>query len=92
MTFVQALVQAAKDGPILAFTIVSLLLFFIAKLAFSDQDFPSLPWVGKDDSKSFAAARATYSSTSNVKNWLAEGYQKVFQVMALQYVTLSQTD
>jgi leucyl aminopeptidase (aminopeptidase T) len=77
MTLVQALVQAAEDRPVLALAVVSLLILVVAKAASSNQEYPSLPWVGKDDSKSFAATRATLSSISNVKNWLAEGYQKV---------------
>lgn len=77
MTLVQVLVQAAEDRPVLAFAVVSVLLLLVAKAASSNQEYPSLPWVGKDDSKSFAGTRATLSSISNVKNWLAEGYQKV---------------
>lgn len=83
MTLVQALVQAAEDRPVFAFAVVSVLLLLVAKAASSKQEYPSLPWVGKDDSKSFAATRATFSSISNVKNWLAEGYQKV---MVSQFV------
>ena len=80
MTLVQALVQAAEDRPVFAFAVVSVLLLVVAKAASSKQEYPSLPWVGKDDSKSFAETRATLSSISHVKNWLAEGYQKVWGV------------
>lgn len=83
MTLVQALVQAAEDRPVFAFAIVSVLLLLVAKAASSKQEYPSLPWVGKDDSKSFAGTRATFSSISNVKNWLAEGYQKVGRVIVV---------
>jgi len=78
MTLVRALVEAAEDRPVLAIAVVSVLLLAVVKAASSKQEYPSLPWVGKDDSKSFAGTRATISSISNVKNWLAEGYQKVW--------------
>lgn len=77
MTLVQTLVEAAQERPILALAVISVLLLTVAKAASARQEYPSLPWIGKDDSKSFAATRATFSSISNVKNWLAEGYQKV---------------
>lgn len=77
MTLVQALVETAQERPILAFAVVSVLLLAVATAASSSQEYPSLPWIGKDDSKSFAVTRATFSSINNVKNWLAEGYQKV---------------
>lgn len=77
MTLVQALVDTAQDRPILAFAIVSVLLVAVVTAASSSQEYPSLPWIGRDDSKSFAITRATFSSISNVKNWLAEGYQQV---------------
>lgn len=77
MTLVQALVETAQDRPVLAFVVISVLLLAVVKAASSSQEYPSLPWIGKDDTKSFAGTRATFSSISNVKNWLAEGYQKV---------------
>jgi len=77
MTLVQTLVEAAQERPILAFVVISVIVLTVAKAASTRQEYPSLPWIGKDDSKSFASIRATLSSISNVKNWLAEGYQKV---------------
>ena len=85
MTLVQALVEAAEDRPVLAFAVVTLLILVVAKAASSKQEYPSLPWVGRDDSKAFAGTRATLTSISNVKNWLAEGYQKVGRVMVSQF-------
>jgi hypothetical protein len=77
MTLVQTLVEAAQERPLLAFAVISVLILTVAKAVATKQEYPSLPWIGKDDSKSFASTRATLSSISNVKNWLAEGYQKV---------------
>jgi hypothetical protein len=77
MTLVQLLVETAQERPILTFAVISVLLLTVAKAASTRQEYPSLPWIGKDDSKSFASTRATFSSISNVKNWLAEGYQQV---------------
>jgi hypothetical protein len=77
MTFVQALVDTAEDRPLLSFAVVSVLLIAAVTASTAGQDYPSLPWIGRDDSKSFAATRATFASISNVSNWLAEGYQKV---------------
>lgn len=77
MTLVQALVDTAQDRPVLAFAVVSLLLIAAVTASTARQEYPNLPWIGRDDTKSFATTRAAFSSISNVKNWLAEGYQKV---------------
>jgi hypothetical protein len=77
MTLVQSLVDAAQDRPLLAFAVASVLIVVVVTYSTASQEYPSLPWIGRDDSKSFAATRATLSSITNVKDWLAEGYQKV---------------
>jgi hypothetical protein len=78
MTLLLDITQAAQDRPVLALAIVVSILVAVLAVATSTQEYPSeLPWVGKDDSKSFAATRATYSSIKNVNKWLAEGYQRV---------------
>lgn len=73
------LAQAAQDRPLVALAIVGLLLALVLKAAASSElKHPeSLPWIGKDNTKSFAVTRATWLSVSNAKQWLAEGYQKV---------------
>lgn len=73
------LAQAAQDRPLVALAIVALLLAVVFKAAASSElKHPeSLPWIGKDNTKSFAVTRATWLSVSNAKQWLAEGYQKV---------------
>lgn len=72
------LAQVAQDRPFVAFAIVGLLLALVFKAAPSELKHPeSLPWIGRDNTKSFAVTRATWSSVSNAKKWLAEGYQKV---------------
>jgi hypothetical protein len=37
----------------------------------------NLPWIGKEPGKLFAETRAHFSSFSNVRQWLNEGYEKV---------------
>lgn len=77
MTLVQTLVDTAQERPLLAAGVVFVLLVAVVSASTAGQEYPSLPWIGRDDSKSFALTRATFSSISNVKNWLAEGYQQV---------------
>lgn len=77
MTLVQTLVDTAQERPLLAAGVVLVLLVAVVSASTAGQEYPSLPWIGRDDSKSFALTRATFSSISNVKNWLAEGYQQV---------------
>jgi hypothetical protein len=78
MTLLLDITQAAQDRPVLALALVVSILVAVLAVATSTQEYPrELPWVGKDDSKSFAATRATYSSIKNVNKWLAEGYQEV---------------
>jgi hypothetical protein len=81
MTLLLDITQAAQDRPVLALGLILSILVAVLAVARSTQEYPSeLPWVGKDDSKSFAATRATYSSIKNVNKWLAEGYQKVGRI------------
>lgn len=77
MTLVQTLIDTAEQRPLLAGAVLFVLLVAVVSASTASQQYPSLPWIGRDDSKSFAVTRATFSSISNVKNWLAEGYQKV---------------
>lgn len=39
-----------------------------------------IPWIGKDSNRLFAETRAHLSSFTQVKQWLQEGYEKVFRV------------
>lgn len=77
MTVVQTLVDTAQERPLLAVAVVFVLLVAAVSASTAAQEYPSLPWIGRDDTKSFALTRATLSSVSNVKIWLAKGYQQV---------------
>lgn len=77
MALLADLVEAAQDRPVLAIAIFGVLLSILVKAATPALDYPALPWIGRDDSKFFALTRATFASAYNVKNMLAEGYQKV---------------
>lgn len=78
MTLLVDIAQAAQDRPVLAFAIIVSILFAVLAVTASAQKYPQdVPWIGRDDSKSFAITRATFSSINNVNKWLAEGYQKV---------------
>jgi hypothetical protein len=78
MTLLADIAQVAQDRPVLAFALISLTIIVVLAATTSAQKFPKdVPWIGRDDSKSFAVTRATFSSINNVNKWLAEGYQKV---------------
>ena len=78
MTLLVDIAQAAQDRPVLAFAIIISILLAVLAVTASAQKYPQdVPWIGRDDSKSFAITRATFSSINNVNKWLAEGYQKV---------------
>jgi hypothetical protein len=78
MTLLLDIAQAAQDRPVLAFALVVSILVAVLAATASTQQYPkNVPWIGRDDSKSFASTRATFSSINNVNKWLAEGYQKV---------------
>jgi len=78
MTLLVDITQAAQDRPVLAFALITSILVAVLAATTSAQKFPqNVPWIGRDDSKSFAVTRATFSSINNVNKWLAEGYQKV---------------
>jgi hypothetical protein len=46
----------------------------------------NLPWIGKEPGKLFAETRAHFSSFSNVRQWLNEGYEKVIGLTVLHLV------
>lgn len=78
MTLLLDVAQAAQDRPVLALGVVVSILVAVLAVTASAQKYPKdMPWIGRDDSKSFTITRATFSSINNVNKWLAEGYQKV---------------
>lgn len=81
MALMETLTQAAQDRPLVVFIVVNLLLLVVFRsTSSSGQKYPNnLPWIGKDNTKLFAATRATFSSINNVNKWLSEGYQKVMR-------------
>jgi hypothetical protein len=78
MTLLLDIAQTAQDRPVLALALIVSILVAVLAATASAQKYPKeVPWIGRDDSKSFASTRATFSSINNVNKWLAEGYQKV---------------
>ena len=60
---------------ITAFAVIGLAYALLSRFS-SNGPLPNLPWIGKEDGKLFAEARASIASFTNSRKWLAEGYAK----------------
>jgi len=66
------------NSPLLLVILAVLGLAYAIHSRFSSKaPLPDLPWVGKEDGKMFAEARASISSFGKSHSWLKEGYEKV---------------
>lgn len=74
-TVLDRLTTPAVAIPLLVFSLYTLYTYLTSEPLIPAE----LPWIGKRSNKLFAETRAHFASFHNVRNWLAEGYEKVRQ-------------